>query len=133
MRRAAFVSLVGAIAAAGWAGCGSGNKGFTPGGGHGDDSGSLTGDDGGDFGDSSVRPCNGSRCSDDLHSVVDCNGKVLMTCPAGQGCSANGCVPACDSARDNKSSIGCDYYSVDPDVILDGAGACFAAFIANTW
>lgn len=34
---------------------------------------------------------------------------------------------------ENKSSIGCDYYSVAPDIISDGAGACFAAFIANTW
>src|SRR4051794_1254999 len=32
-----------------------------------------------------------------------------------------------------KSSAGCDYYAVVPDVILDGAGACFAAFITNTW
>jgi hypothetical protein len=32
-----------------------------------------------------------------------------------------------------KSSAGCEYYAVTPDVILDGAGACFAAFITNTW
>lgn len=31
-----------------------------------------------------------------------------------------------------KSSSGCDYYIVVPDVILDGAGACFAAFLTNT-
>lgn len=32
-----------------------------------------------------------------------------------------------------KSSAGCEYYVVTPDVVLDGAGACFAAFITNTW
>ena len=31
-----------------------------------------------------------------------------------------------------KSSAGCDYWVVTPDVILDGAGACFAAFVTNT-
>jgi hypothetical protein len=30
-----------------------------------------------------------------------------------------------------KSSAGCDYYVAVPDVILDGAGACFAAFLTN--
>lgn len=74
-----------------------------------------------------------TRCSSDLHSVIDCDGNVLETCPPELGCGADGCVPACESATQNKSSIGCDYYSVAPDVIPDGAGACFAAFIANTW
>jgi hypothetical protein len=41
-------------------------------------------------------------------------------------------VPACQAAQENKSSIGCDYYSVAPDIIPEGAGACFAAYIANT-
>jgi len=74
-----------------------------------------------------------THCSGDLHSVVDCNGNVLSTCPSDQGCGANGCVPACESAKDNKSTIGCDYYSVDPDIIAEAAGSCFAAFVANTW
>ena len=74
-----------------------------------------------------------SHCSSDLHSVLDCNGNVLSTCAADQGCGPSGCVPACESAKLNKSSIGCDYYSVDPDIIPDAAGACFAAYIANTW
>ena len=43
------------------------------------------------------------------------------------------CVPACQSAAANKSAIGCDFYSVTPDVIVPGPGACFAAFVANTW
>lgn len=74
-----------------------------------------------------------TRCSSDLHSVIDCEGNLVETCPPELGCGAEGCVPACESATQNKSSIGCDYYSVAPDVIADGAGACFAAFIANTW
>src|SRR5215813_12447080 len=109
------------------AGCGSKKSGFddTP------DSGTLGSGDpnlNGDGGGGVV--CTAAHCSSDLHSLVDCNGTVLMTCPPDQGCSGTGCVAACDSARDNKSNIGCDYYSVDPDVILDGAGACFAAFVA---
>ena len=32
-----------------------------------------------------------------------------------------------------RSSAGCDYYAVVPDVIVGGNGACFAVFIANTW
>lgn len=32
-----------------------------------------------------------------------------------------------------KSSAGCDYYAVTPDVIMDGSGACHAAFIVNTY
>ena len=74
-----------------------------------------------------------NTCSADLHSIVDCNGNIVTTCPGDQGCSGNTCVPACQAAADNKSSIGCDYYSVDPDIISVGQGACFAAYIANTW
>lgn len=74
-----------------------------------------------------------TTCSADLHDVLDCNGNVIQTCPADQGCGVGGCVPACQAATDNKSTIGCDYWAVDPDIISEGAGACFAAFIANTW
>ncbi|APR78797.1 Hypothetical protein A7982_04144 [Minicystis rosea] len=77
--------------------------------------------------------CAGPHCSSDLHTLVDCDDKVLTTCPADQGCTLDGCVPSCDSAVANKSNIGCEYWAVDPDVVLDGAGACYAAFIANTW
>jgi hypothetical protein len=75
-----------------------------------------------------------TACSGDLHSVLDCNGNLLATCPDNQGCLPGGkCGTACDSANANKSSVGCDYYSVDPDVIAGGVGQCFAAYIANTW
>jgi hypothetical protein len=76
-----------------------------------------------------------SRCSDDLHSVLDCDGKVLLTCPSTEGCGAGGmCVPACQSAAANQSSVGCDYYSIVPAGGINlSDGSCFAAFIANTW
>ena len=74
-----------------------------------------------------------THCSADLHNIVDCNGNVVESCPPDQGCGATGCVSACDSAKENKSTIGCDYYSVDPDIIDVAYGACFAAFVANTW
>ncbi len=71
-------------------------------------------------------------CSADGTSVLDCAGNVTMTCPSDQGCANGACVNACDAAAATKASIGCDYYAVDPDIISDGAGACFAAFVANT-
>jgi len=74
-----------------------------------------------------------TSCSADLHNVLDCNGNVIQACNADQGCANGACVDPCTAAADNKSSIGCEYYSVDPDVIPDGVGACFAAFVANTW
>lgn len=74
-----------------------------------------------------------THCSSDLHSVVDCNGTVTSTCAGDMGCGATGCVSACESAKQNKSSIGCDYYAVDPDIIAEAYGACFAAFLTNTW
>ena len=74
-----------------------------------------------------------THCSADLHSILDCNNAVITTCPPSQGCGGTGCVAACDAAQQNKSTIGCDYYAVDPDIISEVAGACFAAYIANTW
>ena len=56
-----------------------------------------------------------------------------MTCPAGQGCTTDGkCVAACDAAKADKSSVGCYYWSVNPDTTY-AAGACYAVFVANTW
>ncbi len=93
------------------------------------DVGSLTPDGAGDG-----NPSCGMHCTADLHAVVDCNGTLIRTCDADKACGSNGqCVAPCDGAKVNKSSIGCDYYSVDPDMIAEGQGACFAAYIANTW
>ncbi len=78
-------------------------------------------------------PCE-SRCSADLHSVVDCNGNILETCPDHQGCSpSGGCVSACQAAEENQSTFGCDFFSVTPAVIAESRGSCFAVMIANTW
>lgn len=131
-----FPSIAAVIVLAG--SCGSNTQnGFAPtpdGGGHVDGSGGSSGSSSGGLlgGDGSSGGCP-DRCSSDLHSVEDCNGKVITTCPADQGCSGTGCVPACQSAQANKSTFGCEYYSVDPDSIVDARGDCFALFIANTW
>jgi len=89
--------------------------------------------------DAPVSSCTGTHCSSDLRSMVDCNGNVVMTCPPTEGCYGTTCVPACQAAEDNKTNIGCEYYAVTPDTITGvageggAAGACYAAFIANTW
>ncbi len=77
--------------------------------------------------------CAGTHCTADMHSVVDCDGNVLSTCPEDQGCTPAGCAAACDAAKANQSTFGCEYYAVDPDIAFDGAGGCFAAFVVNTW
>ena len=69
-------------------------------------------------------------CSGDLHSVL-CNGNVKETCPPDQGCANGMCIPACDAAIANKSTIGCEYYAHNP-IMIFGNG-CFALFVANTW
>jgi hypothetical protein len=74
----------------------------------------------------------GKTCSSDLHQVLDCNGTVLQTCPPTQGCAPDGtCIPACDAAKAHKSSVGCDYFAMNP--IFFSGGSCFATFVANTW
>ncbi len=77
--------------------------------------------------------CSGKppACSADGHSVVDCNNAVLQACSDAQGCSAGTCLPACDAAIANKSSVGCEYYAHNPRMAL-GTG-CFALYVANTW
>ncbi|MCA9621939.1 MAG: IgGFc-binding protein [Myxococcales bacterium] len=73
-------------------------------------------------------------CSTDLHSVIDCDGNLVTQCPDDQGCGESGqCVPACDSAAQNASTFGCDFYSVTPAVIAESRGSCFAVMVANTW
>ena len=41
------------------------------------------------------------------------------------------CIDACQASIANGSTVGCEYYVVDPDAIIQGG--CFAAFVANTW
>ncbi len=72
------------------------------------------------------------RCSADNSAVVDCDG-VEIACPVDQQCADGACMPACEAADAEHSSIGCDYYAVD----MDGAegpprGGCYTMFVANT-
>ena len=117
--------------------CGSGTKPFdedsgTPG----DDAG-VTGDSGnpilpGSDGGGDASACR--QCSGDLHTVLSCDPspQVIETCMGDQGCGPGGCIPACDAAAANKSSIGCDYYSLPSDSTV-ASGSCFAAFVTNGW
>src|SRR5690606_18457642 len=75
----------------------------------------------------------GAVCSSDLHHVLDCNGNILQTCTGTDGCdSTTGtCENACEAAKNNKNSIGCDYLATDMDQF--NPTYCFAAFVANTW
>ena len=132
-RRLGWFTFFGALALA----CGS--HSFQDDDGGGVDGSVLLGDGSAPFGDSAgaVDASCETSCSADLHSVVDCKGNVVATCPPDQGCGAGGtCVGACDSATVNKSTFGCDYWVVDPDILSGiggAAGSCFAAFVTNSW
>lgn len=71
------------------------------------------------------------ECSPDGTQVL-CNGQVLSTCGALESCAGGACAPACEAAKANKSSVGCEYYATNPDVTFS-QGACYAAFVANTF
>ena len=141
MKRSFLLAGAGALVLV-WAACGgSKNPGFCDNGACDDAGADGSIADGGPPGDESqflpteggqeAGPC-GIQCSSDLHQVLDCNGTVLKTCPADQGCAPDGmCVPAFDAAKANKSSVGCDYYAMNP--VFFSGGSCFAAFVANTW
>lgn len=74
------------------------------------------------------------QCSADLHQVLDCDGNLVKECPADQGCAPDGsCVSPCESASLNKSSIGCDFFAVQPGPEYETRGSCYAALVANTW
>jgi len=72
------------------------------------------------------------KCSTDGTTVIDCRGAPIKTCASGTTCGGGQCLTPCEAANADKSTIGCYYYTVDPDVIQEGQGACFAAYIANT-
>jgi hypothetical protein len=84
----------------------------------------------GDVGTGDGSAC-GVTCSGDLHDVVDCKGNVITQCPPTQGCAGGTCIPACDAAKANKSSVGCEYYAVPATDFV--SQTCFAAFVSNTW
>lgn len=51
----------------------------------------------------------------------------------GFGGSGNtGGSPECGNT-DQKTSSGCDYYAVDPEIMFDAAGGCYAVFVVNPW
>ena len=72
-------------------------------------------------------------CSDDQHSVLDCNGQKLADCTGTEACDVSQaiCTNACTAAEANHRSVGCDYYATDMDSIQPDY--CFAVFVANTW
>jgi hypothetical protein len=75
-----------------------------------------------------------TTCSNDLHAVVDCMGTVLTACSVDEGCANGVCIPdPCMAAEVSKSSYGCDYWAVKTAQRPQADGACFAAFVANTW
>lgn len=81
-------------------------------------------------------PCD-ETCSNDLKRVVNCNGETIKECPSEQGCSTKGgakCVDdPCVAAKESKSSYGCDYWAIKTGLEQAALGACFTAFVANTW
>lgn len=73
-------------------------------------------------------------CSNDLKSVIDCHGTVIKSCTVDQGCSNADCIDnPCKAAEESKSSYGCDYWALKTAQRPQADGACFAAFVANTW
>ncbi len=139
MKRLLFVASLALGVASVVAACGGSGKPSDFGSGDdasvGDDA--SAGDDGGlafdgNFGSDSSG-CATRHCSSDLHQVLDCNDTVVTTCAGDQGCAAGACVAACDAAKANKSTVGCDYFSYVPDAYSSDNGDCYAAFIANTW
>ncbi len=102
---------------------GSGNSGN--GGSGGENTGGL-------FGTGGPGQCSGDvTCTDDLSGVL-CDGAAYQDCGVGEMCAEGECHPACEAAEINKSTVGCQYYAVNPDVTWS-AGACYAVFVANTW
>ncbi len=111
------------------AACGPSNRGGNQGG-PGDSGGDVSGgDDGGGPGSQ----CMTTTCSADLHDVTDCDGNVLTTCPDTEACANGSCIDACQATSVDKSSLGCDYYAVNPDSYFTTNGSCYAAYVANTW
>lgn len=122
LRIAVTASLLafGAIAA-----CGHDDRAF-------DSSSMLLSDAGGDV----TASCESTRCSRDLKSIINgCTNEVVTECTSGLGCGVDGtCVSACTSAAGAKGSVGCEFWTLPPDDIIDGsAGSCFAVLVANTW
>jgi hypothetical protein len=79
-----------------------------------------------------------THCAADGKSVLDCNDQPTVTCAPTEVCGATGtCVTACDQARDQETTNGCDFFAAHPPTYrgdLGGTrGGCFVAMLANTW
>ncbi|MBW2456419.1 MAG: IgGFc-binding protein, partial [Deltaproteobacteria bacterium] len=73
-------------------------------------------------------------CSANLKEVIGCNGEILETCSGDQACLNGECTnDPCGAAQESKSSYGCDFWTMKVDLISAIDGACFVAFVANTW
>ena len=77
-------------------------------------------------------PCAATQCSPDLSAVIECDG-TPTPCGAGLGCVAGSCIPACEAARTEQSTVGCEYYPVVPSIVNVSAGSCYAVLLANVW
>jgi hypothetical protein len=73
-------------------------------------------------------------CSNDLKGVIDCHGNMITPCTVDQGCSNAACIDnPCKAAEESRSSYGCDYWALKTAQRPQADGACFAAFVTNTW
>jgi hypothetical protein len=122
------------------AACGAGNAPVEQGGAGGgtssgftDDASSSTGSLAGFDGVGGDGGCS-NKCSADLTAYLDCDGNVLHECPTDTACAPGGaCIEPCEAAAQQKSTVGCDFYSPTTPVIFGSRGGCFAAMVANTW
>lgn len=110
----------------------AGNNSTAGSGGDPSSTGGTTGGSGESAGASGSAPActDAPHCSADGAMLLDCDGQFLKKCP--KGCVDGVCSGPCDNASTDRSSYGCDYYAVTPDVTFDGVGGCYAAFVVNT-
>lgn len=85
-------------------------------------------------GSSTTGPACTLTCDDEGTQVL-CDDEVVEDCGAnGQYCAMGECVDTpCEAAFKEQRSEGCEFWSVKTGLISAGNGACFAAFVANTW
>lgn len=93
----------------------------------------ATVDSGGSGGATLVDVGCSSSCSADGRQILDCNGDPKTTCPDDEVCHSGECTNACALADESKASVGCDYFAVNTDILLELAGSCFVAFVTNTF
>jgi IgGFc binding protein len=75
-------------------------------------------------------PCLRS-CTADGRAVVSC--EVQEPCGDTEQCEEGQCVDACASAEAQRANVGCEYYAVNTDILLELAGSCFVSFVTNTF